>query len=674
LAEQNRQTARSKSPISRHPLFPAIIALWFGAVFGLGSLAVRPSLLEEMVLSAHIDTLIPAAAPPLGMTSRILLALAMALIGGMIGGTIARRIARPKPEFRQRRRGAAAVGEAATSYAGGRFQASFEDDDEDELATPLPANKRRSLAMSEEEAPLELHEFAPLPGGPPQILNMADVAVEPIRSHTSARDREDAGFAPVAPAASETPAPHEAMARLEQTFGASAMPASPRFAAPSEASGHRSFDGPTPVASAIAPAPFSAPVQTAQAAMPVAPAPIVPPAAPAPVTELAARPFAAPSAPPPAIPAEAPAICATEEPREALALGSHVPLFAPRPAAARGVIAPETVTPETGTPETVTDEAIAEPVAFAPEPAPMAPVEAAIQAEASAAFAPPAGAAAQRIVAADLDTLSPVQLVERLALSIQRRRDRAVEAPVAAVEPLVAAPRIEAIAPSVVAVGTDPAPAAAGRLPEVVTPSFGADVVPVPMPMPAALRPISLDDDDETDFADFLPPRRIGLAESAAIPAPVMPSAPSESVAAACEDDAEAEADADTGDLGAEPDDDTRALEDGYSSLLDLSRPVAARQQFVRIEDPEDNPSSVEPVVVFPGQVARLNGQAPETKPVQTVTSTPPAVPQTGGFRRFDSPPAGTSGARPAAQQDPAEAERALRAALATLQRMSAAS
>ena len=34
---------------------------------------------------AHIDTLVPAAAPPLGMTARIMLALRMAAIGGALG-------------------------------------------------------------------------------------------------------------------------------------------------------------------------------------------------------------------------------------------------------------------------------------------------------------------------------------------------------------------------------------------------------------------------------------------------------------------------------------------------------------------------------------------------------------------------------------------------------------
>src|SRR5690348_7996627 len=48
LAEHDRTKARGKLPISRHPLFPATVALWFGALFGLGSLAIRPSALDSL--------------------------------------------------------------------------------------------------------------------------------------------------------------------------------------------------------------------------------------------------------------------------------------------------------------------------------------------------------------------------------------------------------------------------------------------------------------------------------------------------------------------------------------------------------------------------------------------------------------------------------------------------
>lgn len=57
--------ARALGPVSGHPLFPAIVSLWFAALFGLGSLAVCP---------------LPVA---------LVLALAGGLTGALLGRTIA---------------------------------------------------------------------------------------------------------------------------------------------------------------------------------------------------------------------------------------------------------------------------------------------------------------------------------------------------------------------------------------------------------------------------------------------------------------------------------------------------------------------------------------------------------------------------------------------------------
>ena len=81
-------------PITRHPLFPAIVALWFAALLGLGSFALRTALIERLIVAAHVDTLVTAAAPPLGVTARLLLALALGMIGGLVGFVLARRIGR----------------------------------------------------------------------------------------------------------------------------------------------------------------------------------------------------------------------------------------------------------------------------------------------------------------------------------------------------------------------------------------------------------------------------------------------------------------------------------------------------------------------------------------------------------------------------------------------------
>ena len=96
----------------------------------------------------------------------------------------------------------------------------------------------------------------------------------------------------------------------------------------------------------------------------------------------------------------------------------------------------------------------------------------------------------------------------------------------------------------------------------------------------------------------------------------------------------------------------------------------------MRIEEPETHGEAIEPVVIFPGQGAFA---APQAAPfaqsnVAPIEASSDSVP----FRRFDAPSAAGQGAAVAAPTgpqatNPAEAEQALRAALANLQRMSGA-
>lgn len=83
-------------PISRHPLFPAIVALWFAALLGMGSFALSASLLEKLVIAGHVDSLIPAAAPPLGASARLMLALVLGLAAGLVGWIVSKRLAAPQ--------------------------------------------------------------------------------------------------------------------------------------------------------------------------------------------------------------------------------------------------------------------------------------------------------------------------------------------------------------------------------------------------------------------------------------------------------------------------------------------------------------------------------------------------------------------------------------------------
>ena len=109
--------------------------------------------------------------------------------------------------------------------------------------------------------------------------------------------------------------------------------------------------------------------------------------------------------------------------------------------------------------------------------------------------------------------------------------------------------------------------------------------------------------------------------------------------------------------------------EENYASLLGLA---GQRTGFVRIEEPEADAAAPEPVVIFPGQAPL--GQAPQFSPPA------PAAPgdDSASFRRFDSPAAAEQG-QPVDQGSlgasvaPEDAAQALRTALASLQRNSAA-
>ncbi|MDP3674624.1 MAG: hypothetical protein Q8R44_05965 [Novosphingobium sp.] len=88
-----RDTAPKKASIVCHPWFPKVIGLWFAALFGLCSLALAPDTLERIVTALGIDRIVPAAAPPLGQTARLLLAMGMAGVGEIVGLVIGARLA-----------------------------------------------------------------------------------------------------------------------------------------------------------------------------------------------------------------------------------------------------------------------------------------------------------------------------------------------------------------------------------------------------------------------------------------------------------------------------------------------------------------------------------------------------------------------------------------------------
>lgn len=588
MAPQHDKPGKAKAkakPVTAHPLFPAVVALWFGALFGLGSLAIRVGLLETVVLASRIDTVIPAAAPPLGVSARILLALVLAALGALIGATIARRIARPKPEVRERKRNPFGSSAAPVSV---RARDSHPDaparkpiSAHEELGSePAFAGRRRGmLALAQDdEREFMPQEFAPLPGGMPQqhdayvadeALDLGDFAAGP-----------DNYFAPSVVAAAEIPAFQAPAAERQQ------------FVAVEDAE-------PAPVDTGSAPLDFAPPADAME--------------------------------------------------------GRQVFGMAQRQ--------PDEVLDQLG----ITD---AEFEDLPPVEIPAAP--AAFGDVALGQMAPAAEPAAAP------DKLGMVELAEKLAQSMQRRRERAVQAkaeaealaaaatqmpiattvvePIAPSEPVATEPVMaEAPAAPAIPVAFDPAALAietiAGfahpnDIPAPLVPPTIASVPAVPVPfavMPAALRPVGFDDDalgDDDALASLLPPRQIAMPGAPSFAAPVAEAEPG----------------------------DEAVPEASFSSLLDLNQPPPVRQNFIRIEEPEPASVAIEPVVIFPGQVAR---------PVAVESTGSDATDEANAFRRFDAPASAEAGQAVAASTAPAhdadEAERALRAALANLQRMSGA-
>jgi hypothetical protein len=581
---------RKNAPISRHPLFPAMVCLWFAALFGLGSLAIRPSLLESAVLALHIDLMVPAAAPPLGITARIILALGMFVIGAVIGLLLALRLARPNAQQTARRRTAKAAAMPDDSYGDNddlaRLDAArAERNAADQSAAAIPG-RRRALAM-EEQYERTHHDFAPVPGVVPPEAEREVQTITPHSLNPQILDLADLSMSAHGAEASE----------LDDGSGLTAA----------EPPHQRAFDGPV----AIEPGIVAAPVAKAPAEL-------------------------------------------------FLFVPSVEAVITPAPVAAQPVSAP-----------------ILQPSFKLPRDG------------------------ADKLRAAPLESLGVVQLAERLALAIARRRDGVTAA--AAIAPVTPAAAETQTDDSPVAPGTFarivdlPEPAA--DLPEVLVPEALEQALPVhdlgtPPPMPAALRPISFHDDGDDDIEpveSILPPRRFAMPTAVVSPAPVtIEPVTIEPVAIELVQGGP--------DIASDNDD---TAENGYSSLLAIKAIVRQNPQWAEdqasadesvaadvdaqgIELGDDQPAeaenaqsdaefNIEPVVIFPGQ-------AQYSAPAAVPSADEPQL-SASGVRRFDAPSKQPTPLRapiaavPSSGQpvDPLETERALKAALATLQRMSGA-
>ena len=79
--------------VAAHRAFPLAVAAWFAVLLGLGSLVLPTQFYETVFGAIGLSAVLPAAAPPLGSTARLLIALAATGAGAAIGLVVAGRVA-----------------------------------------------------------------------------------------------------------------------------------------------------------------------------------------------------------------------------------------------------------------------------------------------------------------------------------------------------------------------------------------------------------------------------------------------------------------------------------------------------------------------------------------------------------------------------------------------------
>ena len=186
-----------------------MVVIWFGALFGLASLAIRPALLERLVSAAGIDLLVPMAAAPLGTTARLLVALMMTLLGCVVGAIVGRGLAKPAAKTAGARRRPAPTAQVEDGPSEVALFGAAPSANTAEAEVDQSVRRRRQLAIIDTAETFD--DQAPLPGSA-QILSVAELPlksfdeVDGIWLHSSDRAEPNAG---------ETPADHDQDGILE---------------------------------------------------------------------------------------------------------------------------------------------------------------------------------------------------------------------------------------------------------------------------------------------------------------------------------------------------------------------------------------------------------------------------------------------------------------------------
>lgn len=625
-----------KRPISAHPIFPVVVAIWFAALLGLGSLILPVILFEKIFAVTGLASVFPSTQAPLGMTARLLIALTAAVLGGVAGMAVARKVtgsqAQPGRSFIQRdsRRHS-----SAKEPINAMEELGSEGFDEPLSARAAPAARRRSLAVTDDSGPSDFFEFAPLPGGGSGIddhsyLDAGPLDLEEAIGDDEADEDEDlaldlahdpvvtqplpdisgAGLAAgdvrspvdfVAAASDDDfrPSPTQFFQHAdERTHGVESVDMT------QEHFGHSAYN---PLADRE------------------------------PVESVPARPFAMPDAytPPlhsaPDVPSEAPLA--------ARGMGAPAMTYAGNPDRPLSDLAPLS---DLGIAELIERFASSLQRHAAPTAAPAAaPVQPPVPVV-TAGHDVPAGAfhGAQEA--------NEAPMVFRRAQSAMPSSPAptgaspAFTAPAAPPAAPAPAPTPYAAPAAYAAPAPAPTPYAASPVPATLFGKAGVDAATV---VPAALRPFAIDEHDDHDEADDFAGLSLSLEQR--LPETGESNSPEHY---------------------AEPMDDGDSTgDDNYSSLLAMKSALSTPREFVRIDDDEQDSHQVEPVVVFPGQDQTVPAPAAHSFGAAPSAAIPPRQEQAP--RRFDSPAAAPA-PRPA---DAGETERALREALEKLQRMSGA-
>ncbi|GGD60548.1 hypothetical protein GRI62_00050 [Erythrobacter arachoides] len=643
-----------KTPISAHPAFPAMVALWFAALFGLGSLIVPVQLVETLVGATGIAAIVPAAAPPLGLTARLAIALVATVGGALLGFYAARKVARP----RQR---SLAIERQDAGFRALNPETDLDDDgiaphlaahDDAPPSERTPPPRRRLLALEEDEAVSTFLDKAPLPGA--DFMQEGDEGDFALDLGEAEEFVEEGGFSQADQPGAIDDRQAFALAPTIDDDAGDPLPGDDEGAEDDDAV-ISEVDDYHDLATPVAP-----PAVTRREAEPLSFSP------PSLARMTYTRPQAAPAAPP--RPFDAPAPGAQPTPPE---------------------LSSEPQSTEPASEEPVSDNQTFEPFAHGDADFPDATTVD------DAAFAGVEEVASEGddalenvdegVSGADGETadaaIGLVQLVQRLGDTIEKHRvwvsERAAEQ---AAADQFAAERALAVQPSQSAapVPQDFDAAAADEAAQAMAAYFSrpgaaapaTPVLPASPPeaeprAPGAYAPFAEsvhiasapagtlgeddEDEDEDEIADLAASFRLPLGSDVTratpTPRPSFDIAPLPRAATP---------------VATRPETRPEIRRDAsYGSLSAVANPFRRSEEFVRIDEPEPNPGEARPAVEFPAQEARR--PAPVASP-----QAPAAAP-----RPFDPPAGSTQPAEGQARASNDDNERALREALLNLQRMS---